>query len=188
MIVTWPDWWFGDDHVLSAGELDLIKGVSLISGPSGVGKTTLVRNITSNNPKTSSILVFQEPILLPWLTLNENLLLVSKELSEVDLWLDVFGLGDCRSLRPGQMSLGMQRRAAIVRGLLKNPGLLILDEPTASLDLENIDRLISCLTRLQSLRDISIIIVSHQSEHFSSLNPERFVLNGRPAILKNLNT
>lgn len=187
LTVIWPDWWFGEDQILVAGKLNLNPGISLISGPSGFGKTTLLRNISSNNPALCSILVFQEPTLLPWLTLDQNLLLVTKSISDSEYWLDVFGLTDCRTLRPGQMSLGMQRRAAIVRGLLKNPTLLMLDEPTASLDQNNIDKLVLCLTELQELKDISIIVVSHQQEHFRTLNPDSFELNGRPAELKRIN-
>ena len=184
LMVSWPECKFESDLVLVSGQIRLESGVSVVSGASGVGKTTMLRAISANNSHVRSILVFQEPTLLPWMTLEENLYLVTEDRLAVGSWLDRFDLERFRGLRPGQMSLGMQRRAAIVRGMLKDPDLLLLDEPSASLDQENIQRLLDCLEGMKNVRDIAVLIVSHQVEHFISLNPSTFTLNGRPASIQ----
>ncbi len=184
LTVSWPECKFESDVVLVPGQIRLQPGVSVVSGSSGVGKTTMLRAISANNGHVRSILVFQEPTLLPWMTLEENLYLVTEDRADVGSWLDRFDLQRFRALRPGQMSLGMQRRAAIVRGMLKNPDLLLLDEPSASLDQENIQRLLDCIEGMKDVRDVAVLIVSHQVEHFTSLNPSRFTLDGRPALIQ----
>ena len=184
LTVSWPECKFESDLVLVPGQIRLQSGVSVVSGASGVGKTTMLRAISANNRHVRSILVFQEPTLLPWMTLEENLYLVKEDRLAIGSWLDRFDLERFRELRPGQMSLGMQRRAAIVRGMLKDPDLLLLDEPSASLDQENIQRLLDCLKGMKNVRDVAVLIVSHQVEHFISLNPSTFTLNGRPASIQ----
>lgn len=184
--VSWPNCKFDGKEVLRSGQLTLSPGCSLVSGDSGIGKTTMLRAIAQNNSKVRSILVFQEPTLLPWLTLEENLALVSKEHKEAVRWLESFGLSNCLGLRPGQMSLGMQRRSAIVRGLMAKPDVLLLDEPSASLDQVNIDRLLDCLLEIIQLRKIPILLVSHQVEHFERLNAKQFYLEGSPASVSEI--
>lgn len=121
--------------------------VSLV-GPSGAGKTTLMRIIAgldaqhdgdvlwSGGRRPRLGIVFQEPRLVPWLSVLDNLLLVSGAdavdrartlLAEVEL------TGNETAL-PGQLSGGMQRRAALARALLVEPEFLMLDEPLISLD------------------------------------------------------
>ena len=181
--VNWPNCKFDGKEVLQSGQLALHPGCSVVSGDSGIGKTTMLRAIAQNNSKIRSVLVFQEPTLLPWLTLEENLALVSKEHEVAIKWLDSFGLYNCLGLRPGQMSLGMQRRAAIVRGLIAKPDVLLLDEPSASLDQLNIDRLLDCLVEIIHSRSIPILLVSHQIDHFERLKAKQFYLGGSPAFI-----
>jgi len=81
--------------------------------------------------------VFQEPRLLPWLTVTENIrLVVTDDMPQPDigLLLETVQLGHAGALRPRQLSLGMARRAALARALAVSPELLVLDEPFASLD------------------------------------------------------
>ncbi len=120
--------------------------VLALLGRSGSGKSTLLRialgldadfdgHVTLPHGRIGA--VFQEPRLLPWLTVEANLrLVVSADMPPPDiagLLADV-GLPDAASLRPGALSLGMARRAALARALAVSPILLVLDEPFVSLD------------------------------------------------------
>ena len=180
-MVSWSDCWFGDQLIIRAGALSIDSQVSVISGPSGVGKTTLLRGICRWNQALNPRLVFQEPTLLPWLSVTENLRVVCREERLQKHWLDLFDLPEVGDLRPGQLSLGMQRRISIIRGILANPGLLLLDEPSASLDPENIERLIANIKVASRESSTPILVVTHNPVDFDDLEPSYYQLAGRPA-------
>lgn len=182
-MVSWPDCWFGDQLIVRTGVLSADSKIAVISGPSGVGKTTLLRAICKHNETLNPRLVFQEPTLLPWLTVAVNLEIVCADKVRRDHWLRLFGLPEVLHLRPGQLSLGMQRRIAIVRGILANAGLLLLDEPSASLDPENIQRLVVNVRTASQESRIPIVIVTHTPFDFEDLNPCHYELAGKPAVL-----
>lgn len=180
-MVSWSDCWFGNQLIVRAGCLWLDSPVAVISGHSGIGKTTLLRGICRHNGVLNPRLVFQEPTLLPWLSVTENLRIVCEdELLHVK-WLELFDLPNVSSLRPGQMSLGMQRRIAIIRGILAKPGLLLLDEPSASLDPENVERLILNIQVASAESRVPIIVVTHKPADFAKLDPSYYQLVGKPA-------
>ncbi len=180
-MVSWPDCWFADQLIVRAGSLSTDSSMAVISGHSGVGKTTLLRGICKHNSSREPRLVFQEPTLLPWLSVTENLSVVCEDERLYLHWLELFDLSNVSSLRPGQLSLGMQRRIAIVRGILAKPGLLLLDEPSASLDPENVERLIVNIQAASEESSIPIVVVTHNPEDFVDLEPAYYELVGRPA-------
>lgn len=112
--------------------------------PSGAGKTTILRIVLGLNhdfrgqvtrPPGRLGVMFQEPRLLPWLTLAQNLELVTGGVArDISKLPTAVGLADKAGVHPRALSLGMARRAALVRALLGAPALLLLDEPFASLD------------------------------------------------------
>ncbi|TXH38194.1 MAG: ATP-binding cassette domain-containing protein [Rhodospirillaceae bacterium] len=191
----------GEKQVLTGIDLDLQPGefVSLI-GPSGAGKTTLLRLIAGldsadrgerlypGDAAPSMAMVFQEPRLVPWLTVLENLLLVGdatledrarRLLAEVELG------GNAQSY-PGQLSGGMQRRVALARALLVEPQILLLDEPLGSLDPALESRMMQLLGDYWQRHRPTVLMVTHdlhQAAQLSSrilgLDPGlgRFVLN-----------
>ena len=132
---------------IHAGEI-----VALL-GPSGCGKSTLLRLIAGlDTPSEGSVrvddhpvtgvdqrcaVVFQEPRLLPWRTLRENVKLGArgeKDTVAVDALLAEVGLEGFEGHLPKEVSGGMAQRTALARGLAGNPGVLLLDEPFAALD------------------------------------------------------
>lgn len=130
--------------------------VSLV-GPSGCGKSTILRlvaglilptlgrvtlddkEIVSPSPERG--FVFQNPTLFPWLTVEKNIsfsLDIKKDISDkedrVDHMLEITGLTRFRDDYPAQLSGGMAQRVALVRTLISDPEILLLDEPLGALD------------------------------------------------------
>jgi ABC-type sugar transport system ATPase subunit len=143
---------------ISAGE------VLVIIGPSGSGKTTLLRTMAglhehvegdmifrnqdawlhgkAQKPtRTRDLgLVFQDYALYPHMTLFDNLafgihgLPKSEQKQQIEEMAHIFGIYECLGRYPTEVSGGQQQRCAVARSLLRNPALLLLDEPFASLD------------------------------------------------------
>jgi len=118
--------------------------------------------------------VFQLHYLLPQLTLLENTLLpvlpvkdklvVKKAEQRAYKLLDRVGLNDRVKHLPGELSVGECQRAAVVRALINNPGLLLADEPTGSLDEVNTASLGILLGELNREEEMGMVIVTHSME------------------------
>ena len=133
--------------------------LTVLIGPSGCGKSALINMLAGyETPDAGSILidgekvsgpgpdrlvVFQETALFPWMTVFENVSYgprVRGELSGKDLenttmkLLEMVGLEDFRSKYPSQLSGGMQRRAELVRAMINQPKVMMMDEPFRGLD------------------------------------------------------
>ncbi len=145
-------------HALDHVNLEMESGefISLV-GPSGCGKSTILRlvaglirptmgTITVNGkevaePSPERGMVFQKPTLFPWLTVEKNIAFPLKmqgrlkgQENQVERMLDVIGLQKFKNDYPGQLSGGMAQRVALVRTLISQPKILLLDEPLGALD------------------------------------------------------
>lgn len=115
--------------------------------------------------------IFQSFNLIPTLTAKENVevALVPLGIGPADrrarsvAALGELGLGDRADHLPSELSGGQQQRVAIARALVKEPKVLLADEPTGNLDEETRDEIIGLLTRLWQERGLSIVIVTHDS-------------------------
>ena len=157
-----------------------------IVGPSGCGKSTLLQIIAGLMPASSGEvriagaaitgpspdkigMVFQEPLLLPWKTARENIEFPlslrgakSKDMAarSAEL-LALVGLTEFAHSYPHQLSGGMKQRIAIARGLVRNPPLLLMDEPFAALDEQTRTRMWGELLRIVTESRSTVLFVTH---------------------------
>ncbi|MBX9776579.1 MAG: ATP-binding cassette domain-containing protein [Xanthobacteraceae bacterium] len=186
----------------SGGRLDVIGSlafslgngeVGALVGPSGCGKTTLLRIIAGlDRDYDGSVtlpdhgrlgVVFQEPRLLPWRTLEQNVRLAAPDASDEALTalFRALGLDAHRQLFPGELSLGLARRAALARAFAVEPELLLLDEPFVSLDDTLAMRLRDELAELVTRRPVTTLLVTHNVDEAIGLADRLFFLSASPA-------
>ncbi len=185
----------GDLPVLGAIDLALgAREIVAIVGPSGCGKTTLLRIIGGLETDFQGTLdwrdgvmprigtVFQEPRLLPWRTVRQNLLLAQRAAEPLlaDALLDTLGLSGFRDAYPGTLSLGMARRVAIARAFAIAPELLLLDEPFVSLDPDVAVRSRALLIAAWRQRPTAALLVTHDRAEAASLADRILFLSERP--------
>jgi NitT/TauT family transport system ATP-binding protein len=177
-------------------EIDLGEDdFTCITGPSGCGKTTLLRILLgldedfagSIDPALKSMrtaAVFQEPRLLPWRSVEENIRLVLRSApSEEELTnlLRSVGLGDFRTAYPAELSLGMARRVSLARAFAIRPRLLVLDEPFVSLDEALANTLRDLLLELCRRAPVTVVMVTHDLSEAARLADRIIRLSKRPA-------
>lgn len=164
-------------------------------GPSGMGKSTTLRIVlgldadftgTAQRPTGPVGVMFQEPRLLPWLTVAENLLLVVPEGTpepDIPALLEEVGLPGAARRWPRELSLGMARRASLARALCVAPRLLVLDEPFASLDRQLAARLAGVVARQARQRGATVLLAIHELDQVLPFADRILVLSGQPAML-----
>ncbi|MDX1570761.1 MAG: ABC transporter ATP-binding protein [Xanthomonadales bacterium] len=114
--------------------------------------------------------VFQQFNLIPTLTVMENLefppALAGRPVDRRELidWLARLGLEKLADRFPEQLSGGEQQRVAVLRALVHEPDLVLADEPTANLDLENAQRVIELLHEQSRQRGAALVLVTHSSD------------------------
>ena len=184
-------------HAINDLSFSLQSGsFTCVIGPSGCGKTTTLRLLLGLDqqfdgniefsPSHTMTAVFQEPRLLPWRTVEQNVRLVlpdaNNDVALDDLFTEL-GLDDVRQFYPGELSLGLARRAALARAFAVMPDLLILDEPFVSLDDATAHRLRKLLLSLWKSTSCTALMVTHNVEEAAMLADEIIVLSARPATV-----
>jgi NitT/TauT family transport system ATP-binding protein len=224
---------------LADGVLEVLRGITLtvrqgefvsLLGPSGCGKSTLLRVIADILPPTQGRadvlgaspadarrnralgMVFQQPVLLPWLNAEENVALPLRignwggrhqAPASPDALLRLVGLDGFNRARPAQLSGGMQQRVAIARALVSDPQVLLMDEPFGALDAITRDRLNEELLRIwtqesapdggrpEVLRQTgqvrrTVIFVTHSIAEAVYLSMRVVVMSPRPARIRRI--
>jgi NitT/TauT family transport system ATP-binding protein len=196
-----------DNGVAALGpiDLDVRQGefVSLL-GPSGCGKSTALRLIAGlNAPTTGNVgvshlggqrrghtigFVFQEPTLMPWATVRENVRLPLKLAhaptaetgARVGEALSQVGLSEFADAFPRELSGGMKMRVSLARALVTDPGILLMDEPFAALDEVTRFRLNNDLLALWRNLRKTIVFVTHSVFESVYLSQRVLVMTSRP--------
>jgi ABC-type nitrate/sulfonate/bicarbonate transport system ATPase subunit len=179
-------------------------------GASGCGKSTILRMIGGlETPTAGAVLidgkpvsgpgldrgiVFQEHRLFPWLTVEQNILLGLDALNldpaekrrRVGEHIVLVGLTGFEKAYPGQLSGGMAQRAAIARGLVAKPAILLLDEPLGALDALTRTYLQEELLRIWRQETITTLMVTHDVEEALYLADRVIVLDRRPGRIRRI--
>lgn len=178
---------FDGKEVLKDFSADFEEGVTTcISGPSGAGKTTLLRVVSGlQKPDAGEItgvpeklgFVFQEDRLFPDFSGISNIRAVTgKKVPEEEILqhFEELGLLESAGLPVKDYSGGMKRRVALIRAILWNPDLLLLDEPFKGLDPEMKERTMDYVKKHTAGK--TVLLVTHDLQEAAYLGGERLVL------------
>lgn len=189
--------------------MDVREGefVSIV-GRSGCGKTTLLKIIAGllaptrgsakvlgaevTGPLGSVGVVFQNPLLMPWRSVKGNVMLPAEltgrdtrslEARARDL-LRLAGLSGFEALRPRELSGGLQQRVSLVRAILLDPGILLMDEPFGSLDELTREEMAMDLLRITQALKKTTVFVTHSVTEAVMLSDRVVVLTPRPSTIR----
>ena len=182
-----------------------------VVGPSGCGKSTLLRMVSGllipsagkvsvfekqvTEPRDDVGIVFQKPTLLPWLSIRKNVLFPlkhkfgrysAKDEKRADELLAMAGLAQFADHMPDELSGGMQQRAGIVRALLLNPDILLMDEPFSALDAMTREQMGFDLLRIWSENPKTVLFITHSISEAVLLADRVLVMSQRPGTVLDL--
>ena len=178
-----------------------------VLGPSGCGKSTLMLMIAGlvkpsegsisiqgrkvDGPRRTNGIVFQNPVLLPWRTITDNVLLPIELMGEsVEPYrgharelLEIAGIADFADRLPRELSGGMRQRAGICRALIQHPTLLLMDEPFSALDAMTRDEMNLELLRIWERDRKTVVFITHSISEAIFLSDRVVVMSKRPGRL-----
>jgi NitT/TauT family transport system ATP-binding protein len=181
-----------------------------IVGPSGCGKSTLLKILAGllpasqgeaelrgspiDGPRRDIGVVFQSPVLFPWRSVLGNVLLPADVQAlgrdrlkgrALDL-LDLVGLTGFEHRYPWQLSGGMQQRVALVRALIHDPALLLMDEPFGALDALTRETMNVELQRIWLERRKTVVFITHSTSEAVFLGDRVIVMTPRPGRIRDV--
>ncbi|MEG2001600.1 MAG: ABC transporter ATP-binding protein [Clostridia bacterium] len=188
---------------------DVDKGEFIsIVGPSGCGKTTILSLISNLIEKTKGEILFngkkdntinigymlQRDCLFEWRTIFQNACLgleIKRDITPtttayVNDLLKKYGLYEFKDKYPNELSGGMRQRSALIRTLATSPDLLLLDEPTSSLDYQTRLNVSDDIYNIIQKENKTAILVTHDISESISLSDRVIVLTKRPATVLNI--
>lgn len=197
--------YFGDFAAVDSVDLDIYQGeIFCLLGGSGCGKSTLLRMLAGfETPSAGTItidginmndvppyerpvnMMFQSYALFPHMTVEKNVAygllrdgIAKNEVEQrVDDMLAMVELSDFRKRRPHQLSGGQKQRVALARSLIKQPKVLLLDEPLAALDKRLREQTQYELMNIQEKLGVTFIVVTHDQEEAMTLSTRIAVMD-----------
>ncbi|AKL97244.1 ABC-type nitrate/sulfonate/bicarbonate transport system, ATpase component [Clostridium aceticum] len=193
---------YGELQVLCNFNMNLVYNkIHCIFGPSGCGKTTLLNLITKLSPMDEGAIegieekncsyIFQEDRLLPWATVEENILLVlgsgykkSEKQEILDSYLSLVNLSEFKNCYPEELSGGMKQRTSIARAFAYGGDILVMDEPFKGIHLELKKELVQHIMNYKRQKNRLLILVTHDIEEAIYMADEIHIFQGPPLILE----
>ena len=196
---------FAGKKVLSGINMTLEKGkIYGLVGNNGVGKTTLLRCLCGLLKYNSGEIIFDDddsqihigalienPGLFNDMTAFDNLMVKAKSIGchyrdeDVNELLSFVGLSDTGKKKVGKFSMGMKQRLGIALALVGEPEIILLDEPTNSLDPEGIMEIRQLILKIHAERGVTVIISSHMLDELAKYATDIFIMK-RGKIIKEI--
>jgi len=200
-------------YATRAGAVEALSGIDFrvadgefvaIVGPSGCGKSTLLKILAGllpmsggeallrgspiARPRRDIGVVFQSPVLFPWRTVLDNVLLPvdvqrlgrDRHAATARELLTLVGLDGFEERYPWELSGGMQQRVAIVRALINDPVMLLMDEPFGALDAMTREAMNLELQRIWMTRRKTVLFITHSISEAVFLADRVLVMSARP--------
>ena len=191
-------------------DIDRHEFVSVV-GPSGCGKSTLLRMVAGllipshgevsvfnrpvTEPRDDVGIVFQKANLLPWMNVRKNVLFPLKhkygsysgsDEKRANELLEMAGLTQFADKMPDELSGGMQQRVGIIRALLLNPDILLMDEPFSALDALTREQIGFDLLDIWKENPKTVLFITHSITEAVLLSDRILVMSKRPGTLLDL--
>ncbi len=198
-------------HALAGISVEIGAGEFItIVGQSGCGKTTLLKILAGllqrsagsvtlrgrpvDEPSRDIGIVFQDPVLLPWRTVFDNVMLPVEVLglegkasaNRARELLGLVGLAGFEDKYPHELSGGMRQRVAIARALVHDPSLLLMDEPFGALDAMTREFMNLELLRIWKESGKTIVFITHSIPEAAFLADRVIVMSARPGRIKEI--
>jgi len=197
----------GDNAIVALENISFTVGDGeflAVVGPSGCGKSTLLKILAGLQPASEGQaflrgtridgarkdigVVFQSPVLFPWRSVLGNVLLPAhvQRLKKAEMTrrgldlLKLVGLSGFENRYPRELSGGMQQRVALVRALLHDPSLLLMDEPFGALDAMTREAMNVELQRIWLERRKTVVFITHSTAEAVFLADRVIVMTPRP--------
>lgn len=220
MVVSLKNMYFNYDS--EKGNVDVLKNVNLnieegeficVLGPSGCGKSTLLKILagfikpcsgqalmedeTIKGPDYHKGVVFQNPVLYPWLNVEDNIAFGLKmrkfpknEIEELTKkHLELVGLSGFDKYKPYELSGGMKQRVSLAKTLVNKPGLILMDEPFGALDALTRTNMQKLIRHIWNRSKNTVLLITHDVDEALELATRIIVLSDRPGtIVKEFST
>ena len=179
-----------------------------ILGPSGCGKSTILNLVAGfEQPNSGAVLidgrpiaapdrsrgmVFQQPLLFPWLNVIDNITFgprmagapPDQYAKQADRYMQLMGLTGFEKHYPYELSGGMQQRVALARAWISEPELFLMDEPFGALDAQTRLMMQELLLRVWERSRTTVLFVTHDIDEALFLADRIFIMTARPGRIK----
>ena len=198
----------GPVEAVAEASFEIARGdfVSIL-GPSGCGKSTLmlmlaglepatsgfitVDGLPVTEPQTAAGMMFQDPTLLPWRSVQDNVLfpvsmcrpVMADDVDRAEHLLRMVDLWQFRDKRPRELSGGMRQRVALARALIRDPRILLMDEPFSALDAITRDEMGLAFARIWDASRKTAIFITHSIREAIFLSDRILVMGRRPSTI-----